>query len=132
MSIGRYQTFLIENILPDQEFMHIPLKIVPQENFGAYNLDTLVDNQGWIYMSIDKGIYGLKKAGIISNQELVKHMAPFGYHNVQYTPGLWVYNSRKKRFSLVVDNFCVQYCSTEDADHFLNALRAKYLTTVDM
>ena len=33
---------------------------------------------------------------------------------------------------LVVNNFCVQYCSTEDADHFLKALRAKYLITVDM
>ena len=32
----------------------------------------------------------------------------------------------------MVDDFCVQYCSTEDADHFLNALRAKYLIMVDM
>ena len=32
----------------------------------------------------------------------------------------------------MVDDFCVQYCSTEDADHFLNALRAKYLITVNM
>ena len=32
----------------------------------------------------------------------------------------------------MVDDFCVQYCSTEDADHFLNSLRAKYLITVDM
>ena len=59
-------------------------------------------------------------------------MAPFGYHLVQHTPGLWVHDSRKTLFSLVVDNFCVQYFSTEDADHFLNSLRAKYLITVDM
>ena len=84
--------------------MHIPLKKFPQENFGVYNLDTLVDNQGWIYMSINKGIYGLKKAGIISNQELVKHMAPFGYHPVQQTPGLWVHDNRKIIFCLV-DNY---------------------------
>ena len=59
-------------------------------------------------------------------------MAPFGYHPVKHTPGLWVNSSRKTLFSLVVDDFCVQYSSTEDADHFLNALRAKYLITVDM
>ena len=35
-------------------------------------------------------------------------------------------------FSLVVDDFCFQYCSTEDSDHFLEAIRAKYLITVDM
>ena len=59
-------------------------------------------------------------------------MAPFGYHPVKHTPGLWVHGSKKTLFSLVVDNLCVQCCSTEDADHFLNALRAEYLITVDM
>ena len=83
-------------------------------------------------MRIEKGMYGLKQDGIIANQELVKHMAPFGYHPVQHTPGLWVHGSRKTLFSLVVDDFCVQYYSTEDADNFLNALRSRYLITVDM
>ena len=83
-------------------------------------------------MRIEKGVYGLKQAGIIANQKLVKHMAPFGYHPVKHTPGLWVHTSKKTLFSLVVDNLCVQYFSTEDAAHFLNAPRAKYLITVYM
>ena len=57
--------------------MRISLKIIPQEIIDAYNLATLVGNQGWIYMRTEKGMYGLKQAGIIDNQELVKHMAPF-------------------------------------------------------
>ena len=32
----------------------------------------------------------------------------------------------------MVDDFCVRYCSTEDSDHSLNALRVKYLITVAM
>ena len=112
--------------------MWIPIKIIPQEIINTYDLRALVDYQGWIYMRTEKGMYGLKQAGIIANQELVKHMAPFRYHPVKHTPGLWVHNSRKTLFSLVVDDFCVRYISTEDADHFLNALRAKYLITVDM
>ena len=32
----------------------------------------------------------------------------------------------------MVDNLCFQYCSTEDAENVLNALRAKYLITVDI
>ena len=98
--------------------MHIPLKIIPREIIDAYNLTALVGDQGWIYMRIEKGVYGLKQSWIIANQELVKHMAPFGYHPVQHTPGIWVYDIRKTLFSLVVDNFCVQYFSTEDVDHF--------------
>ena len=77
-------------------------------------------------------MYGLKQAVIIANQELVKHMAPFEYHLVKHTPGLWVHNIKKTLFSLVVDDLSVQYCSTEDADHFKIALRSKYLTTVNM
>ena len=77
-------------------------------------------------------MYGIKQSDIIENQELVKHMAPFGYHPVKHTPGLWDHNNKKTIFSLVVDDFCVQYFSTEDADHFLNALRAKYPITVNM
>ena len=47
--------------------MRIPLKIIPQEIIDAYNLTALVDNQGWIYMRIEKGMYDLKQDGIISN-----------------------------------------------------------------
>ena len=60
--------FYLNNILPDPEFMRIPLKIIPQEIIDSYNLTALVDDQGWIYMHIDKGMYGLKQAGIIANQ----------------------------------------------------------------
>ena len=56
------------SILPDPEFMRIPLKIIPQEIIDAYNLTALVDDQGWIYMHIDKGMYCLKQVGIIANQ----------------------------------------------------------------
>ena len=62
--------------------MHIPLRIIPQDIFDAYNLTSLVDEQGWIYIRIEKGMYGIKQAGIIANQELLKHMALFGYHPV--------------------------------------------------
>ena len=66
--------------------MSIPLKIIPHDIIDTYDLNALVDNQGWIYMRTEKVIYDLKQAGIIINQELVKHMAPFGYHPVQHTP----------------------------------------------
>ena len=75
--------FYLNNILPDPEFMRIPLKIIPQEIVDAYNIATLVENQVWIYMRIEKVMYVLKQASIIANQELVKHVAPFGYHPVQ-------------------------------------------------
>ena len=82
--------------LLDPEFMSIHLKIIPQKIIDAYNLTALVEDQGWIYMHIEKGMYFLKQARIIYNQELVNHMTPLGYHPVQHTPGLWVHDSREK------------------------------------
>ena len=35
-----------------------------------------------------------------------------------HTPDLWVHDSKKTIFSLVVEIFCFQYCSTEDANCF--------------
>ena len=52
--------FYLNNILPDPEFMRIPLKIIPQEIIDTYDLKALFDDQGWIYMRIKKGMYGLK------------------------------------------------------------------------
>ena len=52
--------FYLNNILPDPEFMRIPIKIIPREIIDYYDLKALVDNQGWIYMCIKKGMYGLK------------------------------------------------------------------------
>ena len=52
--------FYLNIILQDPDFMRIPLKIIPQEIIDAYNLTEMVYNQGWIYMRIEKGFYGLK------------------------------------------------------------------------
>ena len=65
------KNFYLNNILPDPEFMRIPLKIIPQEIIDAYDLTSLVDDQGWIYIRTEKGMYGLKQARVITNQELV-------------------------------------------------------------
>ena len=105
----------LNHILPDPESMRIPLKIIPQEIIDYYNLTALVEDQWWIYIRIEKGMYGFTQAGIIANQELVNHMSPFGYHPVQHTPDLWLYDIRGKEISLVVDDFCFQSFSTEDS-----------------
>ena len=60
--------FYLNSILLEPEFMRIPLKSIPREIIYAYDLTALVKYQWWIYIRIEKGVYGLKQAGIISNQ----------------------------------------------------------------
>ena len=68
VSIGRHQKIYLNNILPDPEFMRIALKIIEQDIIYAYNLTALVEDQGWIYMHINKVMCGLKQDVVIDNQ----------------------------------------------------------------
>ena len=111
--------------------MKMHISIIPQEVIDQYKLQTLADPTGWVYIKICKGMYGLKQAGIITNQELQEHLAPYGYLPVHHTPGLWTHNSSDTIFSLVVDNFAVKYTSDARAQHLLSALRDKYDISVD-
>ena len=45
------------------EYMRIPIKIIPQEIFYKYKLNEIEEN-GWVYIKIFKGMYGLPQAVI--------------------------------------------------------------------
>ena len=80
--------FYMKNHLPEPEYLKLHISVIPDEIIAAYNLQTLQYEKGWCYIKISKGMYGLKQAGIIANQELQKHMSAYGYRPVQFTPGL--------------------------------------------
>jgi hypothetical protein len=44
------------------EYMRMHISLIPQEIIEKYNLLDIVDANGWIYMEIRKGMYGLPQA----------------------------------------------------------------------
>ena len=56
--------------------MKIHISVVPQEIINRYGLLVIVDKKGFVYINITKGMYGIKQAGIISHQDLIKHLVP--------------------------------------------------------
>merc|ERR1711966_284779 len=70
------------------EYMRMPLKIMPPEIVEKYNLKEL-EVDGWVYIKIVKGMYGLPQAGKIANDLLQKRLKEKGYHQCQFTPGLY-------------------------------------------
>ena len=68
------KNFYLNNDLPEPEYMKLNIHIIPQEIIDEYALHKLVDENGWVYLEIVKGMYGLKQAGIIANMELIKHL----------------------------------------------------------
>jgi hypothetical protein len=114
--------------LSTYEYMRLPLTILLQDIIEKYDLKRLAVN-GWVYLEIRKGMYGLKQAGLLANQLLQKRLKPFGYYPARHTPGLWFHNTKPTAFSLVVDDFAVKYVTKSDANHLHDALLQHYEIT---
>jgi Reverse transcriptase (RNA-dependent DNA polymerase) len=111
-------------------YMRIPRHAIPDDIFEEYELADKMHN-GHAYVQIKKGMYGLKQAGRLANDQLVTFLEKYGYRPVEHTPGLWRHDTRPITFTLVVDDFGVQYTSQEDLDHLLDALRSHYKISFD-
>jgi hypothetical protein len=88
--------------------MKMLLSRFPEEIIQKYNLNALAVDS-WVYIEIRKGMYGLKQAGLLTNQLLQTCLAHFGYYPARHTPGLWLHKTWSISFTLVVDDFAVKY-----------------------
>lgn len=59
------------------------------------------------------------------------HLKDYGYAPCKHTPGLWKHETRPVLFTLVVDDFGVQYTGREHAEHLSMALKTRYPVTED-
>ena len=124
------QDFFLCTRLPGPEFMRIPIDVIPASVMKHYDLyDKVVD--GFVYVRINGGMYGLKQAGRIANDALCDRLAEDGYHQCKHTPGLFTHSSRPIAFSLVVDDFFVGYVGKEHADHLIHSLKKYYNLSTD-
>jgi hypothetical protein len=126
MDINNYY---LSTPLPRFEYMRM-LSCFPEEIVQKYNLNALAFD-GWVYIEIRKGMYGLKQAGLLANQLLQTRLAPFGYYPAHHTPGLWLHRTQLISFTLVVDDFAVKYVGKEHAYHLRDALLRTYELKTD-
>ena len=75
------------------EYMQIRYDTIQEEIKEKYNLSAKQHN-GYIYLEIQKGIYGLKKSGVLANKHLQKLLETYGYIKTTFTPGLWKHKAR--------------------------------------
>jgi hypothetical protein len=99
-------------------YMVINLSSLPQAIINKYDLIEL-SQDGKVYIEIQKGMYGLPKAGILANKLLQRSLAKVGYRPTHHTHGLWIHEAHPISFSLVVDDFGVRYVVHEQAEHLM-------------
>jgi hypothetical protein len=124
------KNFYLNTLLDRYEYMRLSIDIIPDEIIDKYNLRPLVSN-GYVYIEIRKGMYGLPQAGILANKLLTKRLALHGYAPTAHTHGLWRHKTRPIAFTLVVDDFGIKYVGKEHADHLYCVLTEHYEASTD-
>jgi Reverse transcriptase (RNA-dependent DNA polymerase) len=116
----------------DRVYMRIPEKLVPESIKKHYKLrERGMIHDGWVYVCAQKGMYGMKQAGRLANEQLTEHLETYGYYQSANVPGLWFHKTRSICFTLVVDDFGIKYTDKQDLHHLIGALQAKYKISED-
>ena len=122
--------FYLGSPMKRPEYMRMPIKLIPDEIIQEYDLLSIVTD-GWVYIKIARGMYGLPQAGKLANDLLKERLAIWGYYPAQFTPGLWRHVWRPVTFTLVVDDFGVKFVDEANAEHLKMVLEKYYDITVD-
>ena len=76
------QNFFLVTPMAQKEYMRVRLKHMPSAIVEFSNLLDKATSDGWIYISIEKGMFGLKNAAVLAYQNLKKNLEPFDYHPI--------------------------------------------------
>jgi len=109
--------FYLNTPMARYEYMRLRIANMPDNVIEHYNLRDKATLDGYIYYEIQKGMYGLPQAGIITQQLLEEHLKKHGYCQSKTTPGLWKHDTHPISFTLVVDDFGVKCVGEENAQH---------------
>ena len=103
-----FKNFFLTTPMPQPEYMDIPIKKFPQDIIDQYELLQKVTADGYVYVKIKKGLYGLKQAAVLGFDHLVENLKDFGYEPIPHA-----------KFCLCVDDFGVKHFSKDDAVHLV-------------
>jgi hypothetical protein len=123
--------FYLNTPMPRYEYMRLKLSDLPDDFIKQYNLAAKVTKDGYVYVEIRRGMYGLPQSGLLAQQLLEKRLNAEGYHQSELTPGFWTHDWRPVSFSLCVDDFGVKYTGKQHADHLMSILKKHYNISQD-
>jgi hypothetical protein len=124
------KNYYLGTLLERYEYVRIPVSMVVDKIMDENNLHAMVHN-GYLYVEVRKGMYGLPQAGLLANVLLEKRLAKHGYSPVPHTHGIWTHKWRPIKFSLFVDDFGVMYVGREHDEHLKAALEENYEISTD-
>jgi hypothetical protein len=82
------KNFYLNTPIDQLEYMWVKVSNLPPDFVKSYNLKDLANNDGTIYVKIQKGMYGLPQAGILMQNLPKEQLNQHGYQQIKVTPGL--------------------------------------------
>ena len=113
--------FYLMTPLKRPEYAKLKLSDIPEEVIQEYNLREKATPDGWVYIMVIRGMYGLPQAGSLGHDLLEERLNQEGYFQSQIVPGFWKHKTRNIKFVLVVDDFGIKYLKKEDLDHLIKS-----------
>ena len=123
--------FSLQSFLEEPEFLRIHGKYFLEDIRSKYDISSMIAQDGYVYCKVQRGLYGLKQAAKLARNQLVKHLAKFGYHPSPHAPNIWFHDTKPTKFCLCVDDFGIKYFTKEDSENLINALKEAYEITID-
>ena len=74
---------------PQCAYMKVRRRYIPQKIIDLYNLESMFDQDGYIYVEIRRGMCGLPQAGRIASDQLMRLLKPARCVPCDVTHGLW-------------------------------------------
>ena len=108
------------------EYLRLKLGNISNEVIVEYNLSNIATPDEYVYVEVNKGMYGLPQAGLLAQQLLEKRLNEHGYTQSEIILGLWKHKTRDLTFTLVIDDYGVKYTAKEDIQHLLRTLKQHY------
>ena len=96
-----------------------------------YNINELIDDDGYAYCKIKRGMYGLRQAARLAYNALLSNLKEDGYNPDRLCPNIWTHTTRLTKFCLCVDDFGIKYTSKDDANHLISSLKKHYDVAID-
>jgi len=83
-----------------------------------------------VYFEVNKGMYGLKQAGLLANDRIVTLFDKHGYKQSKYIPQLFFSEDKSTAFCLVVDDLLIK-ANEANRDKLYECLRTQYEIVTD-
>lgn len=123
------KNFYYQTPMKQYKYMRICMNDLKEEIIQLYELDNKQTNV-WFYVEVRKGMPGMPQVGLLANKLLPKRLAKHGYFPCT-TPRLWRLKWHPFVFTLVVDDFGVQYVGHAHAQNLIAAIGEHYEHTMD-